>query len=77
MLTAFIHTKSVVDGPLDAQVIPCPSLICFNNGIHAGIGKYLQPPSVFGIQNLRLVTPYSKNALVGIWVFSPIRLRFR
>jgi hypothetical protein len=34
MLTTFIHTKSVVDGPLDAQVIPCPSLICFNNGIH-------------------------------------------
>jgi hypothetical protein len=28
----------------------------------SGLGKYLPPPFVFGIQNLRLVTRYSKNA---------------
>ncbi len=35
----------------------------------AGIGKYLQLPFVFGIQNLRLATRYSKNAFG--WYFGP------
>ena len=35
---------------------------CVSNTFKTGIGKYLPPPSVFRIQNLRLVTLYSKNA---------------
>jgi hypothetical protein len=36
--------------------------------IWSGIGKYLPPPFIVGIQNLRLVNRYSKNAFG--WYFS-------